>query len=76
MYLQVENTWERETWDTTVGESVDTLVFQLVIDKATLTDILTRFDPTSGNSPSVGDSRPTMRAVLNAAAAVLTPPVS
>ena len=75
MYLQVENTWERETWDTAVGESVDTLVFQLVIDKVTLADILTRFDPTSGTSPSVGDCRPTMRTVLNAAAAVLTPPV-
>jgi len=74
MYLQVENAWERETWDTTVGESVDTVVFQLVVDKATLADILTRFDPASGTSPPVADCRPTMRAVLGAAAAVLTPP--
>jgi hypothetical protein len=33
---------------------------------AEMADLLSRYEPTSGTSPSVGDARPTTRTVLNA----------
>lgn len=38
----------------------------LTYTDAEMVDLLSRYEPTSGTSPTVGDARPTTRTVLNA----------
>jgi hypothetical protein len=41
-------------------------VVSLAYTDAEMADLLSRYEPTSGTSPSVSDARPTTRTVLNA----------
>ena len=40
---------------------------------AEMADLLSRYEPTSGTSPTVGDARPTTRMALNAVLAAQSP---
>ena len=45
----------------------------LTYTDAEMADLLSRYEPTSGTSPSVGDARPTTRMALNAVLAAQSP---
>ena len=48
-------------------------IVSIAYTDAEMADLLSRYDPTSGTSPSVGDARPTTRTVLNAVLATQSP---
>jgi hypothetical protein len=57
-----------------VGTDAMGSVFNVWIEDAELQRLLAAYDPSVGTSPGVADSRPVLRAILNAALAVAPEP--
>jgi hypothetical protein len=48
------------------GTEIISYFVPLTLSKAEADDLISRYDPNSGTSPSVSDSRPLARVILNA----------